>query len=651
MTHPNQTIKNPPTPPPSDALPRADFDRERDDEATSILDDADPDLPPEDDVTETPPDTRHLCETIRPSDVSYRFTFRNLHPLMDAAPANLLELATRGGRLKVACTPLDSVGLNYVADLRFAQTWRLIETSIGDISSVVALAPGEQTTLSIKKTQRTAFTRQEVESSESMSNIENTQIDKDVLNVAKSTTKANQWRVDSTASISIGEVGSLSVSAGYSESTSNTTNRSIERISEATQKSAQQLKNLQKTEVTQSHEFEEESFARRRIKNPYRDRSLMLNVFDLYKKFEITTGLAEIRPSLALEIPSLRLDRDFVLGNADFLEAELLDKAVLEELRASLQIVQRPMDPVDEAEARTLAVDALQYLFFEPIVVGDPASHENWDVAISLDGTSNALDDAVGNNLGIEYTTLVFYKRFYERLTPVDRERWAIRVAVTLAESLGPSWATAEDGNVANVLDRHNPTEVLRRLSGFLSLVDKLLKPLLTPAEDARMARDASERAEFVIARVVAHLGCYQDYYVQRFLDYVYRRSDGLTIVRLFHDVLAATGRTALLRHYDPSAGFLEGNRFVVPARKPVSLGTGFGWGEALRGVSGNEGIPKPRVVIATVPTDGVHIEPAAGRCVLAELPPEPINVNTEMKFSALSEGADGDDDSDSGGD
>jgi hypothetical protein len=637
ITKTSKPAAHKPTPSPPSRSPA--FDPALDQEATKILDGASDTPTPAEDVDESAPETRDLCRPHRPTDVAYQFSFRTLHPLMDAAPRALLDAAVAGGRLRIACTPLVEVGLTYVADLRFLQVWRLLETCIGDLSAVVALAPGEQTTLSIKQTQRTSFTRQEVDSSESMTSLENTQIDKDVLNVARSTTKANQWRVDSTASISLGEVGSLSVSAGYSESTSNTTSRALERITEATQKSAQQLKNLQKTEVTQTHEVTEEAFARRRIKNPYRDRSLMLNVFDLYKRFEVITGLAEIRPSLALEIPSMRFDREFVLENADFLQAELLDSSVIEELRAALQTVQRPMDAVDETDTRRLATNALQYLFFEPYVVGDGTVHVNWSIDESLNGMGNALDDAVGNHLGVEFTTLVFFKRFYERMPVAERERWAIRIAVTLAESIGPGWTAGDQGHIANVLDRHNPTEVMRRLSGFLALVDKIIKPLLTAPEDARMARDSSERAEFVIARVVKHLGCYQDYYVQRWLEYVYRRSDRLTLIRLLHDVLSATGRLDLLRNFDPAEAFLEGNRFIVPARKRVVLDDSVKWGERLRGNSGFEsGLPAPRRTIAVVPTDGVHIEPRAGGCVLDELPPAAVNVSTKLEISAQGE-------------
>ncbi|NUO52340.1 MAG: hypothetical protein HOV80_26105 [Polyangiaceae bacterium] len=611
---------------------RSDFDQR----ARDRLKKARPAQPNAAPTPPAPPAGRDLCSAIRPADrVEYRFTYRNFIPLMDVVSDALMDAATRGGRLALGGAIVEEAGLSYAADLRFLQLWQLVGTHIGDLGSVVALAPGEETSLNIKKTQRTSFTRSVVDSSESMTSKESTQIDKDVMNVARSTTKANQWRVDSTATVSIGGVGSLSVSAGYSESTSSTINTSLQRISEATQKSAEQLKSLQKTEVTQSHEVTDETEARRRIANPYRDRSLMLNVFDLYKEFRVDTSLVEIRPSLVIEIPSLRLDRDFALGNADFLESKILDGALLEELRSALQTVQRPIGDLPENEASDLAQEALRLLFVEPHVIGDVASGPNWSIIESLDSMGNALDDAVSNHFGTAYTTLVFYHRFYQGLSAEDRARWAIRIAVTLSDSIGAMWSTAEAGDLVNVLDRNNPTELLRRVSGFLSMVDKLLKPLLVPPEDARLAQDARERAEFVLARVVAHLESYQDYYVQHYLEYVFRRTEGLSLVRLLFDVLRATGQLDLLELFDPANGFLEGNRYVVPARSPISLEDAMAWIKELGGDSVGTPIGETsRSTIALVPTDGVHIEPSAGRCVLMDVPPPNVNVHTELSVS-----------------
>src|SRR5690606_23815156 len=147
----------------------------------------------------------------------------------------------------------------------------------------------------------------------------------------------------------------------------------------------------------------------------------------------------------------------------------------------------------------------------------------------------------------------------YTNSSEAEKNEDAIRLAVTLSEATGPLFSTASDGNVKNLLDRHNPTEVFRRLSGFVAMVDKLLKPLVAPIDEARLAHDARERANFVIERIASHLACYHDFYVQRYMAYVFHRTDGLTMIRLFRDTLDAASQRGLLEQFDPSAGFLEG--------------------------------------------------------------------------------------------
>lgn len=598
------------------------------------LEDTDPfDSPPAPSAGEP----RHLCSLAEIDNVSYRFAFRDIVPQRVLSNRDFLNEAIENGDLLLACSRIDDAALILAHDVRYVQRWNLQKVGIADVSSVIALAPGERTTVKIKQTQRTTLTTSDMESSENLQSFDNTQIDKDILNVAKSTTRTNQWRVDSTATVSIAGTGSLSVSAGYSESTSETINRNMQRISEETRKSSQQLKNLQKTEVSQSQEFEDETSSSRRLENPYRDRSLMLNVYDLQKTFEVSTALSTIMPCLVLEIPKIRFDRDFVMNNVDFLNTYLLETAILDELRSALEVVQRPFGNVSEEEAIALARKALDMLFFEHGVMFPGRAEGGINFSINRSFTLEGLNEGVDNKLGVVYTTLAFYRTLYQSLRDEgdERNQQAIQLALSLSDAVGPSFISTPGDEIKNVLDAGNPSEVFRRLSGFTTIVDKLLKPLVAPIDEARMAQDARERANYVLDRAASHLRCHADYYVQRLLHYTFRRTDGLSMVSLFQDALRVSRRLSLLEFFDPSLGFVEGNRFVVPMRRIPGTAHSLNWGEALRGKPNSGGEPAPTSQLVIIPTEGVHIEPAAGNCVLDDVPPPTGSFSGKIDVSA----------------
>jgi hypothetical protein len=81
-----------------------------------------------------------------------------------------------------------------------------------------------------------------------------------------------------------------------------------------------------------------------------------------------------------------------------------------------------------------------------------------------------------------------------------------------------------------------------------------------------------------------------------------------------------------LLAPLDPEAAFLDRNRIVVPSRVIPSH-------EELRDLLERFGDKNPKIPFGrldahkvTVPTDGMHIEPSPGTCILKGVSEEPLS-------------------------
>src|SRR5215831_2505434 len=206
-------------------------------------------------------------------------------PLLDDSPP-----------LQLACVaaPEGSVVASEAYDVRFVQTWTLLKLALGDLSSTIALAPAEELTLEFQVSQRRVLEQDTIDSAETQDQTESTTIDKEVMSVARSASHNHSWHVDGSGSFSYGPA-SATVSAGVSDSVTQTSQSSMEHTNEATKKSAHTLKTLHKVEVRGVTEGAISNRMTRKISNPYRDRTLSVNVFQLVKQFSVETKVDEVR--------------------------------------------------------------------------------------------------------------------------------------------------------------------------------------------------------------------------------------------------------------------------------------------------------------------------------------------------------------------
>ena len=481
--------------------------------------------------------------------------------------------------LELACVQVarpDGIRVSLALDLAFAQVWLFEQALIADLHSTFSLAPLEAIRLELKVTQRKSLQQSVVDSVEEIQATESTVVDKEVLNVARSSSHTNNWNVDGSGSFSLGGL-SFGASGGTSETVTRTASSSAEQLHESTRKSSENLKTLHKVETVGLSETTTEERLARRIRNPYRDRSLTVNVLQLLKRYQVTTSLASVRPVLVIGVRHLVMDRAFVLANGGFLRANLLDTDLVRELVQALAAARRPMRSQNQDEAKRIAREALRYLFEVPNVFNvQPAPNNDpavsYDASFNVPGMNSGFSDSVNNNAGLVFTALnLFFKRFTD-LSAVERDAEALSIAVGLASGIRPAWdaLAAAGDDLKKVLDVTGLTEALRRVPGFLVMVDAMLRPLLEPAEQERDAEAAAERAEFVIGRVVEHLHCHREYYLQRFLQYVAAQTGFITLAEFVRDVIgrltiSPSARDFFLSAFARSRAFIDRSEIVVP--------------------------------------------------------------------------------------
>ena len=267
--------------------------------------------------------------------------FRQAVLLEEETKLNLGDPVEQIPVLALGCTPVSAASASLCLDLQYEQRWFFHR--LGPVRSprlprllLARRCQCPSATPSASNSTGRRSTRSTTEQSES------TISDKDVLNVTRSSSKTDNWTVNANASMSLPAGGE----AGSSASVSQTVNETIQLISathpRSTQKSASNLKALQKVQIRESTEVSTEATSARRITNPYRDRSVRIDVYELAKEFCVEFHLTGLAPALVLTVDRLTFDRSFVLTNRAFLSEELIDRPLEFELTEALQSHRQP---------------------------------------------------------------------------------------------------------------------------------------------------------------------------------------------------------------------------------------------------------------------------------------------------------------------
>ncbi|WP_202997392.1 hypothetical protein [Paractinoplanes lichenicola] len=545
----------------------------------------------------------------------------------------------------LGCVPIAAARAALAFQTDFEQRWFLQRLQTGELSASVALAPAETVTLTVRTTQRKQFDQTTVDEVEQVDQQESVTADKEAVNVSRSSSKTNNWTVAGNASYTLGTGNTLGVNASMSETLNETSTSSAQTTRESTQKSASTLKTTHKVQVREATESVYETGSTRRITNPYRDRSLRLDVYALVKQYCVQFHLVRIAPVLVVTVDAMMFDRDFVQRQGPFLLQDLTDRSLEAELVEALQTVAGLPAPGQQGHAHDIALTALDYLFAGPVIFHLPATGaldfndpgtsflQTEDLGGSGRGDTSGLTDATANQLGVVLTMLgVFYELYHRKVLTLPEEgpargELAVELALALDRALAERWIGAEENDhMSNVLDRGSMGEVLRRLAGFLAVTSGVLRPLMQPVEAELADRRERERAEWVISRVVDHLRCHTGFYTQRFLQYCATQTHGRDIAAFVRQLLAGfiEGTTEEAADVlNPAAAYLDGANIIVPLRRQPTHDELVALVKRLDHHDDDQQVELPGGLVdtttVTVPTDGQHIEPVAGTCVLAD--------------------------------
>lgn len=612
-----------------------------------------------------PPTPFPACE---PPDVRKppQFTLVYRHPI------RLSNIATFNSgnptQATVACTALTDCVVDMGLDPRFEQTWNLVEVGIGDLASTMGLAPAEQLSLEFQSTQRKVLDQSSMDSAESVDSSESLASDKESINVTRSSTKTENWHVDGSGTLTVG-FATLNANAGYSQSVTDSNQQAINHVTEATTKSSRSLKSLHKIEVRGVSEGVITNRMTRVIKNPYFDRTLSVNVFQLVKHFSVQTSLAETRAALVIRVNGLIFDNNFVVSNSDFLQNALLDASLIDDLPTAVQGA-KPLFLQDaQGTAASIARTALHLLFDDdrtpplnfvmfnmpPISGTDAESITNCFNAALIPGNFglSGLSDSLSNHLGMIFAILSFYYQMYIAnslaggIRVVDQDPdLAIRMAVTLAHDVGGIWnamypdftKAPADSDIKNIMDENQFTEIFRRIPGFLTTVNGMLAPLLDPANQDKADLQAQAKAMYVLNRLLSHLKCNKNYYIQEYLRYVAGNTSNQAIIDFVNQILADPAvqpQLAPITIFQPDVDrcFINTQEIIVPGLEPLAPNDLVTLGNQL-GLPGVGPVADPNAVTADieVPCDGIHLEVAKGACVLEDVPCPPASLTLSLQ-------------------
>jgi hypothetical protein len=601
--------------------------------------------------------------------------------------------------LSLAC--LDVKADIYLAfSLSLKQTWNLAGLVLGDLASTIALAPGEQLTLEFQTSQRRVLSQTTVDQAEQMNSLESTTSDKEALTAVHTASTTENWHVDANGKFGVGN--SLGFNADFSKNVTNTSQSTINHVHESTIKSSHTLKTLHKVEVKGVTEAIVQNRMTRVITNPYKDRTLSVNVFQLLKHFYLRTELDQVNLALVIPITGITFDRDFVVANRDFLNMKLLDSNILAELPAA--IAGAELTPADAyAQAEAVAELALRYLFqgpktggpnvfnmqqwdwnmqvfylekepppsFNPQLPGPPPKitgspptakliepfdpnepSYSFDETLLQDAFTEAkLTKNTSTQLAFMQLNLLF--RVWQEVQSMSPSSTLsvtqLDVAKMILKDVATNWQAISNGqDISDLAGDLHVNEIFRRLPGVLTLMQNVLQPLLDQVTD-----DVKQNAS-ALARLLKHLNCNANYYLQQYLAYTDSITAHQAIVDFASQVLDAlasalptppsttpttpTPTQCLYNIFDADRAFVDRQQIVIPSTPDLITYNPDGslTDSALVAVVNSLSSPNNPVsgsLIASLvpqqdevylPSDGIHLEAVAGTCVLSDLPPAP---------------------------
>jgi hypothetical protein len=170
-------------------------------------------------------------------------------------------------------------------------------------------------------------------------------------------------------------------------------------------------------------------------------------------------------------------------------------------------------------------------------------------------------------------------------------------------------------------------------------MVEGMLRTLTGPADAEQQIAADHARGRIQLTQLENHLNCNKNYYVQQYLQYLAANTRNQAIVDLVDAVLAAAAAVSpaaagLRTRLDVERAFIDRQQIIVPAAEAATRTTIVPLEPGAQPIEWTP--PPPQQQQVEVPSDGVHMEVAAGECVLAHLPAADTIVDLGIKDASL---------------
>jgi hypothetical protein len=331
-------------------------------------------------------------------------------------------------------------------------------------------------------------------------------------------------------------------------------------------------------------------------------------------------------------------------------------------------------DPPETGEIADNAVRCLSFLYRTEGVFA-PATEEAFKLDASFDvlastgigdpGTGYA--NAVADDMTDIYLLLASVRQiwFNDRqrlgsgsLDRVEFGRRATEYVLALHRGL-LRWSSVTDDAKSKLHDPSHRTEMFRRIPGLLELAEQLvILPLRlrgkgipdagshdpsVPADGTGSAMPPSAPETDItetprrsaVARIVNHLNCFGRYYTGEFLQFLHEWTGVAAVVELIASLPNPVDR-ALIDLLDFERSFVDGTTWVVPFAEVIDAQAAVD--AFLQDGSDVTALKEFETETAVrMPSNGVHLEAAPGRCVLPGLPNDsagwPVPVASSVDF------------------
>jgi hypothetical protein len=230
--------------------------------------------------------------------------------------------------------------LPFVLYVPYRQRWTLLGYTRGELLNSIPLSPQEETTIELFSWDRRTASREESQSSEQETSIDDSRTTKSSTDVVVETARSNQWHWDVSGGFDF--IVSVKAGAGEAGSLSSKASKTTNLLAEETARTAQRLKSTRQTKVSETREFGSETRVTRKIRNNNFVKTLTFDFYEVLASHHVDTSLGEdVRLCVLVEnlLPG-QLDREFLLMHEGTLRRALLEPSLAEGFGASRVLAQ-----------------------------------------------------------------------------------------------------------------------------------------------------------------------------------------------------------------------------------------------------------------------------------------------------------------------